>query len=64
MKNCRCSARSIVVTRAREQAGALSALLHNLGAEVIELPAIEIQPADDYAPLDNAIYATCASTAG
>ncbi len=47
--------RRIVVTRAREQAGALSMLLHNLGAEVIELPTIEIQPADDYAPLDSAI---------
>lgn len=45
----------IVVTRAREQAGALSALLHNLGAEVIELPTIEIQPAEDYTALDNAI---------
>jgi len=45
----------IVVTRAREQAGVLSALLHNLGAEVVELPTIEIQPAADYAALDNAI---------
>jgi uroporphyrinogen III methyltransferase / synthase len=45
----------IVVTRAREQAGVLSALLHSLGAEVIELPTIEIQPADNYDPLDNAI---------
>jgi uroporphyrinogen III methyltransferase/synthase len=45
----------IVVTRAREQAGALTALLHNLGAEVIELPTIEIRPAGDYTPLDNAI---------
>jgi uroporphyrinogen III methyltransferase / synthase len=45
----------IVVTRAREQAGALTELLHSLGAETIELPTIEIQPAQDYAPLDNAI---------
>lgn len=45
----------IVVTRAREQAGALADLLHNLGAKAIELPTIEIQPAEDYAPLDNAI---------
>jgi uroporphyrinogen III methyltransferase/synthase len=45
----------VVVTRAREQAGVLSVLLHNLGAEVIELPTIEIQPAADYAALDNAI---------
>jgi uroporphyrinogen III methyltransferase/synthase len=47
--------RRIVVTRAREQASALSTLLHTLGAEVIELPTIQIQPAADYAPLDNAI---------
>lgn len=45
----------IVVTRAREQAGTLAAILHGLGAEVIELPTIEIQPAADYAPLDAAI---------
>ncbi|HWC00739.1 MAG TPA: uroporphyrinogen-III C-methyltransferase, partial [Bryobacteraceae bacterium] len=47
--------RRIVVTRARGQAEALSARLHALGAEVIELPAIEIQPAADYGPLDRAI---------
>ena len=41
---------SIVVTRTREQAGVLSAQLRQLGAEVIELPTIEIQPAGDYAP--------------
>jgi uroporphyrinogen III methyltransferase/synthase len=45
----------IVVTRAREQASVLIAALHGLGAEVIELPAIEIQPASDYAPLDRAL---------
>ena len=45
----------IVVTRAREQASALSELLHSLGAEVIEVPAIAIQPAADYGPLDSAI---------
>jgi uroporphyrinogen III methyltransferase/synthase len=45
----------IVVTRAREQSSVFASLLHNLGAGVIELPTIEIQPADDYAPLDNAI---------
>jgi uroporphyrinogen III methyltransferase/synthase len=46
---------SIVVTRTRGQAGALSSQLRQLGAEVIELPTIEIQPASDYAPLDRAI---------
>jgi uroporphyrinogen III methyltransferase/synthase len=45
----------IVVTRARRQAEALSAKLRALGAEVIELPTIEIHPALDYEPLDRAI---------
>ena len=45
----------IVVTRSREQADALAAKLAALGAEVIELPTIEIQPAADYGPLDTAI---------
>lgn len=45
----------IVVTRARGQAEALSAKLRALGAEVIELPTIEILPALDYEPLDRAI---------
>ncbi len=47
--------RRIVITRAREQASALGDLLHGLGAEVIELPTIRIEPAADYAPLDEAI---------
>ncbi len=45
----------IVVTRAREQADALSARLEALGAHAIELPTIEIRPAADPAPLDRAI---------
>jgi uroporphyrinogen III methyltransferase/synthase len=45
----------IVVTRARDQAGALSAKLAALGAEVIEFPTIEIRPAEDYRPLDEAL---------
>ena len=45
----------IVVTRARDQADALAARLHALGAEVLELPTIEIQPAADYTALDQAI---------
>ena len=45
----------IVVTRAREQAGHLSARLRELGADAVELPAIEIRPADDYTALDSAI---------
>jgi uroporphyrinogen III methyltransferase/synthase len=34
----------VVVTRSREQAGKLSDQLHELGAEVIEAPAIKIEP--------------------
>ncbi len=45
----------IVVTRARDQIDSLSAPLRQLGAAVVELPTIEIQPASDYAPLDAAI---------
>jgi len=36
--------RSVVVTRARAQAGSLAATLRALGAEAIELPAIRIEP--------------------
>lgn len=46
----------ILVTRARSQASKLTAKLENLGAEVIEVPAIEIiDPEDLYAALDQAI---------
>ena len=45
----------IVVTRAREQADTLAARLSALGAAVIELPTIEIQPPADPGPLDRAI---------
>ena len=45
----------IVITRARGQAGDLAAKLEKLGAQVIELPTIEIQPASDYAALDAAL---------
>ena len=38
--------RSIVVTRAREQASELRGRLESLGAEVVELPAISIEPVD------------------
>jgi uroporphyrinogen III methyltransferase/synthase len=49
------SGKRIVVTRARGQAGALSARLTALGANAIELPTIEIVPALDYGPLDSAL---------
>jgi uroporphyrinogen III methyltransferase/synthase len=45
----------IVVTRAKGQAEALSAQLRALGADVVELPTIEIRPAADSGPLDRAI---------
>jgi uroporphyrinogen III methyltransferase/synthase len=47
--------RRIVVTRARVQAGGLSVELERLGAEVLEFPAIEIRPPEDFEPLDAAI---------
>ncbi len=45
----------IVVTRAREQASTLAERLRILGADVAELPTIEIRPAADHDPLDCAI---------
>ena len=49
--------RRVVVTRARAQAGELSAKLKGLGAEVLEFPTIEILPPEDFEPLDAAIRA-------
>ena len=45
----------ILVGRARHQAGALSARLKLLGAEVVEIPFIEIRPPRSYKPLDHAL---------
>jgi uroporphyrinogen-III synthase len=45
----------ILVTRPRHQAAMLIAQLEALGAEVIELPLIEIAPPDDLSALDAAI---------
>jgi uroporphyrinogen-III synthase len=45
----------IVVTRARSQASSLVAALTELGAEVIELPTIEIVPLESYETLDDAL---------
>ena len=42
----------ILVTRTREQASALAEKLRELGAEVIEVPTIRIEPPLSYAPLD------------
>jgi uroporphyrinogen III methyltransferase/synthase len=45
----------IVVTRAKSQAGDLSFRLHELGADILELPVIELAPLADYSALDGAI---------
>jgi uroporphyrinogen-III synthase len=45
----------ILVTRASEQAGALSDRLRELGAIPVEFPTIHIIPPEDWAPLDDAL---------
>jgi uroporphyrinogen-III synthase len=45
----------ILVGRARHQAGALSSGLRELGADVIEIPFIEIRRPRSYRPLDSAL---------
>lgn len=47
--------RRIVVTRAREQAGQFRRLLEEAGGEVLEIPAIRIEPPQSWEPLDRAI---------
>ena len=47
--------RSVVVTRAREQASGLAAQLADLGAEVIQFPTIDIKPLEDYSSVDAAV---------
>lgn len=57
--------RSVVVTRAREQASELRQRLEALGAEVIELPAIAIEPVDfELPPLDRYTWLVFTSTNG
>jgi uroporphyrinogen-III synthase len=46
----------VLVGRARHQASALSAGLKALGAEVIDIPLIEIRPPRSFAPLDSALH--------
>jgi len=45
----------ILVTRSRKQASGLAQILSDLGAEVTELPTIDIQPMEDYEELGKAI---------
>ncbi len=47
--------RTIVVTRAREQASGFVAMLEELGARCIEFPTIEVIPPDTWEPIDKAI---------
>jgi uroporphyrinogen-III synthase/uncharacterized protein (DUF952 family) len=51
--------RTVVVTRPAGEAGTLSDLLRAEGAVVLEAPAIEILPADDTGPLDEAVADLC-----
>src|SRR5579863_3715427 len=45
----------VLVGRARHQAGALSAELRKLGAQVLEIPFIEIRNPRSFRPLDSAL---------
>ena len=45
----------VLVTRSRQQAGQLSRELATLGAEAIEIPAIEVLPPEDFHALDEAL---------
>lgn len=45
----------IIVSRARKQAGALADKLRAQGAEVVEIPFIEIRPPRSYKMMDNAL---------
>lgn len=47
--------KKVLVTRAREQASALTAELEKLGADCLEAPAIKIVPPDSFEQLDKAI---------
>ena len=47
--------RRVLVTRSREQAGPLQALLEDQGAEVSLLPLLELAPPDDWRELDHCL---------
>lgn len=49
------SGKRVLVTRTREQASQLSALLRDYGAEAVECPTIEIQPVEDFSEMDVAL---------
>ena len=52
----------VLVGRARHQAGALSAELRKLGAEVVEIPFIEIRKPRSFKPLDAALRISTLTT--
>ncbi|MBI2864506.1 MAG: uroporphyrinogen-III C-methyltransferase [Chloroflexi bacterium] len=45
----------VLVTRTRDQASALSSLLRSQGAYPVEFPTIQIEPPEDFGPMDAAI---------
>jgi uroporphyrinogen-III synthase len=45
----------ILTTRASKQSGGLARPLRELGADVVEIPTIEIKPPESYKPLDDAL---------
>ena len=47
--------RTVVVTRAREQASGFKRMLEDLGARCIEFPTIQIAPPPSWEPLDRAV---------
>lgn len=47
--------RRVLITRSREQSGALQLLLESEGAAVTGLPVLDIQPPDDWTPVDAAV---------
>jgi uroporphyrinogen III methyltransferase/synthase len=47
----------VLVTRTREQASELSQILRELGADVVEAPAIRVEPPRSYASVDRAVVA-------
>ena len=47
--------KAVLVTRAREQAGAFAELLERAGARVLLVPTIAIEPPDSWDPLDTAL---------
>lgn len=49
------SGKRILITRSRTQASQLVRLLEEQGAEPVELPAIQVEPLDDYGALDRAL---------